>query len=348
VWLKSHHRRMRMFSRTKIDAWVRKALLGSAALRLAADLRAPAAAILMYHSVLPDPQSQADRLGDISHSQESFRAQMELLSRDYHPISLDDAIRKLRADEDLPKRAVIVTFDDGYADNYEVAMPILNEFGIPATFYVIVDCVEKHTLPWPGRLRFAFHKTRAEFWKDASDKSWALGDSPARERAFQAACGVCAKSGAQERNDLVTRIETELGVCLPAESDSLMMTPDRLMSLVDHGHVVGSHTMTHPNMAHVNENEAQWELAESKRRLDSMLGTPIKHFAYPCPALSPPWSEHTVQQTRAGGYESAVTTDDGLMQRGQNLLCLPRIRPTKSVEGLRWNLESALAGRAAK
>ncbi len=141
---------MRMFSRAKISGWVRKALLGSAALRLAADLREPAVAILMYHSVMRDPQSQADTLGDLGHSQESFRAQMELLSDHYHPISLDDAIRKIRADEDLPKRSVIVTFDDGYADNCEIAMPILNKVGIAATFYVIVDCIENGTLPWPA------------------------------------------------------------------------------------------------------------------------------------------------------------------------------------------------------
>jgi peptidoglycan/xylan/chitin deacetylase (PgdA/CDA1 family) len=336
-----------MFSRAKISGWVRKALLGSAALRLAADLREPAVAILMYHSVMRDPQSQADTLGDLGHSQESFRAQMELLSDHYHPISLDDAIRKIRADEDLPKRSVIVTFDDGYADNCEIAMPILNKVGIAATFYVIVDCIENGTLPWPCRLRFAFRKASVEVWRQ-SDRRWLLGDREGRDSAFMAACCLCARLNARERNDLVTRIEHELGVCLPAEFGSLMMTGDHLRSFVQHGHSVGSHTMTHPNLAHVDEIEAQWEIFESKRRLESMLGTPIKHFAYPCPALSPHWSERTISQCGEVGYESAVTTDDGLMQRGKNLLCLPRIRPTKSVEGLRWNLESTFAGRAAK
>jgi hypothetical protein len=73
---------------------------------------------------------------------------------------------------------------------------------------------------------------------------------------------------------------------------------------------------------------------------------PISHFSYPCPALSPHWSEQTVEQSRALGYQTAVTTISGLTRREDDLLCLKRLRPTKTLPGLRWNLESTFAGRA--
>jgi peptidoglycan/xylan/chitin deacetylase (PgdA/CDA1 family) len=123
-----------------------------------------------------------------------------------------------------------------------------------------------------------------------------------------------------------------------------MMSYDQLRELTRHGHIVGSHTMTHPNMAYLQEDDAQRELADSKQRLEAQLGV-IKHFSYPCPALSPHWSERTVEQSRTLGYETGVTTNSGLTRRGDNPLCLKRLRPTKTVEGLRWNLESAFAGR---
>jgi peptidoglycan/xylan/chitin deacetylase (PgdA/CDA1 family) len=118
-----------------------------------------------------------------------------------------------------------------------------------------------------------------------------------------------------------------------------------LRELAGHGHIVGSHTMTHPNMAQLKEDDAYRELAESKQRLESQLGAAVQHFSYPCPALSPHWTERTVEQSRVLGYNTAVTTNSGLTRHGDNLLCLKRIRPTKTVEGLRWNLESAFAGR---
>jgi len=333
--------------------WSKKTILASRALRLAGDLHGPSAAILMYHSVLPDPSRQADSLGGIVHSESAFRAQMELLAREYHPVSLDQTVKHIRDGEDFPKRSVVVTFDDGYADNFEVAMPILNQFAVPATFYVTVDCVENKRLPWPSRLRFAFRRTKQISWNDSktdsktdsNSKSWNLSSPLNREEAFLAACNSCCQLSGAAQEEFVRRIEHELQTSLPAESGSLMMSYDQLQKLAGHGHIVGSHTMTHPNMAQLKEDDAQRELAESKQQLESRLGASIKHFSYPCPALSPHWSERTVEQSRALGYETAVTTNSGLTRRGDRLLCLKRLHPTKTVEGLRWNLESAFAGR---
>jgi peptidoglycan/xylan/chitin deacetylase (PgdA/CDA1 family) len=324
----------------------KKAILASGALRLAGALHAPAAAILMYHSVLPDPAAQADSLGGIIHSEVEFRAQMELLAREFHPLSLDEMVKRFHAGQHLPKRSVVVTFDDGYTDNYEVAMPILDRFSIPAVFYATVDCVENKKLPWPSRLRFAFRKTKLTGWIDPLSKSWNLSDPPHREQAYLAACDDCCQLSGPAQGEFVKRIEQGLKTCLPVESGSLMMTYEQLRGLTLHGHIVGSHTMTHPNMAQVKPEEAERELAESKHRLELQLGMPIDHFSYPCPALSPHWNEQTVEQSRGLGYETAVTTDSGLARQGDNLLCLKRLRPTKTQPGLRWNLESAFAGRA--
>lgn len=139
--------------------------------------------------------------------------------------------------------------------------------------------------------------------------------------------------------------EAELAVRLPDSASSLMMDHQQLRGLLSHGHIVGSHTMTHPNMAHISESDATFELRESKKRLEVTLSLPIRHFSYPCPALSPHWNSRTVALSRAAGYETAVTTDSGLTRQGHDPLALKRISPTKTLDGLRWNLESAFAGR---
>lgn len=325
--------------------WAKSAVLATKALRLAAEVAAPSVAILMYHSVQPDPAQYIDSLGGIIHSESTFRHQMEMLARDYHPISLDELTRKIRLGDLLSRRSVAVTFDDGYTDNSEVAMPILNELGIPAVFYATVDCIENRKLPWPSRLRWAFRRTNLAGWTDSHGKVWNLTESATREKAFLAACDDCCRYSGKMQDEFVSRFEQELNATVPSSLASLMMDIDQLKSLVRHGHIVGSHTMSHPNMAHIAEEEARKELSESKVRLESALNSPVKHFSYPCPALSPHWNDQTIEQCRVLGYESAVTTNSGLTKLGDNLLKLKRVHPTKTASGLRWNLESVFAGR---
>src|SRR5216684_2312191 len=166
----------------------KKALLRSGLSRLAAGFRRDGAAILMYHSVMKDPSSQDVFLGGIAHSHDVFRGQMELLVRRYRPVSLDQVKRFARREVELPHRAVVVTFDDGYADNYEIAAPALNNFGVPATFYVTVECVEESRLPWPARLRFVFSTTKRARWADSSGRFWPLSGAVEREKAYLVSC----------------------------------------------------------------------------------------------------------------------------------------------------------------
>ncbi|MGB0010783.1 MAG: polysaccharide deacetylase family protein [Candidatus Sulfotelmatobacter sp.] len=326
--------------------FAKKTLVSSGLLRLAASIRGPSAAVLMYHSVLPDPSQWADTYGEIAHSEFVFRAQMELLAREFRPISLDEAIKHIHNGSNLPRRSVVVTFDDGYADNYDVAMPVLNRAGVPATFYVTVDCVENKRLPWPSRLRFAFRNTKLSTWSDPEGKNWPLNVPAEREVAFLSGCDACCQLSGAAQENFVVGVERELDAKIPCQQDSLMLTYEQMRALQRHGHIVGSHTMTHPNMAYIKADDAVRELTESKRHLEFNLETPIRHFSYPCPALSPHWSTKTAEQTQVAGYETAVTTDNGLTRSGDNPFCLKRLRPTKTVEGLRWNLESAFAGRA--
>jgi len=323
---------------------VKSAVLRSGLLQVAGRLRGASAAILMYHSVMEDPASQEAYLGEIIHPREVFRAQMELVARRFRPTSLQQVGHFLSGAGEFPDRAVVVTFDDGYTDNYEIAAPVLNELGIPATFYVTVDSVERRTLPWPARLRFVLRNTKKECWTDSSGKIWPLSNDMECEKALLHSCDECCQLTGSVQEKYVADLSEELDTQVPVESGALMMSYDQVRALEKQGHIVGSHTMTHPNMAYVNPEVARRELTESKQRLEQKLGGPVSHFAYPCPALSPHWTEQTVTASRAAGYETAVTTDGGLAGKGDDPLRLKRIAPSWTVNGLQWSLETGFAG----
>lgn len=324
----------------------KKALLGSGLLRMAAGLQDKGAAILMYHSVLEDPFQLADSLGGIVHSQTVFRQQMELLAREFHPMSLDELAILLRGKEKIPERCVVVTFDDGYRDNFEIAIPILDQVGIRAAFYVTVSCIEKRQLPWPSSVRFALRTTKRKNWTDPGGKLWPLETEADRDRAFAKACEYCCRTAGDTQEQLVSKIESELETCSVPSSAQLMMSWDEVRKVTERGHTIGSHTLSHPNVAQILLADVRIELQQSRARLEKQLSRTVTHFSYPCPALSPHWNEQTVEECRKAGYETAVVTDGGLARRQDSPLCLRRVRPSKTLDGLRWNLEWAFAGRA--
>ena len=133
---------------------VKRLLVGSRALQAWSRLGPVRAAILRYHSVAEDPQAFATTIGaGIIHSVTAFAQQMELLAREYHPVTIEEIEGFLRGDRDLPRRAVAITFDDGFRDNCESAAPILARFGLRAAFYVTTGCVGTGRAPWFCRLR---------------------------------------------------------------------------------------------------------------------------------------------------------------------------------------------------
>ncbi|MFZ0335128.1 MAG: polysaccharide deacetylase family protein [Candidatus Acidiferrales bacterium] len=327
--------------------WIQKAVVGSRVLDLAGRFRAPSAVILMYHSVRDDPKQHADLIGPgITHAASTFRHQMEILAREFAPVALDDILLFLRGEVNLPRRAVAVTFDDGFADNEEIAAPILDYFGIRGSFYATVDLIGTPKPPWYCRLRYSFLTTRKSEWANSLDgRVWSLQDRKSRDSALLAAFDLCAPLVADRQERAIRSIELALDAEFLASGRCFMMNWDQLRHLQKKGHIVGSHTLTHPNVAHVaDDTDLRTELAESKKRIELELGSEVVHFSYPHPALDPQWSDKTVEMTASAGYKTAVTTTHGLVSAGANPLCLGRLGAVRLEQAFRWNLSRIFIG----
>jgi len=324
--------------------WVKHSLVNSGILRLAARMKDRGVAVLFYHSVMDNPTLYFDLLGDIVHSTQVFRNQIEVLAKEYNPVTLSDVLQFVHDGRQLPPRPVVITFDDGYTDNYEIAAPVLQEFGVPGVFYVTVDCIDRQRVPWPARLRYAIFTTKKRSLEsDAS--SFALEDAAQRADVFAKLSDVCAKLSGQKQEKYVRWVELQLEVDASSISERLMMTWDEIRKLASSGHEIGSHTMTHPNIAYVSEPEMRAELSESKRRLEEELKSPMIHFAYPGPALRPNWNRQSRDISEQLGYKTATTIEHGPVQRQDDPLAMKRIGPGQDIHELRWNLECTFLGR---
>jgi peptidoglycan/xylan/chitin deacetylase (PgdA/CDA1 family) len=331
--------------KSKSKRLLKKALLRSSILGLASRLAPRSAVILSYHSIVEDPKLTENILG-ISQSRACFEAHMETLARDFSPVTVEDVARFAESRRKLPPRAVAVTFDDGFADNHEVALPILNRYGIPATFYIMVDAVENGTLPWYCRLRYAFHATKRSEWNDLErSRRYKLGSPEERKAALVAAWEAGARLTGSVQQQFIGRVEESLEIDAGDAQRGFMMNWGQVRSLKKVGHTVGAHTLSHPNVAQVSQEEARAEIVGSKERLEGEIGEPIDHFSYPHPALNPQWSRQTLEITREAGFKSAALTACGPVRAGDEPLALKRIYGSSDLDQFNWNMHCTFMGR---
>jgi peptidoglycan/xylan/chitin deacetylase (PgdA/CDA1 family) len=302
--------------------------------------------VLRYHSVLEEPERFAHSIGaGIIHSTTVFRQHMEILAREYHPVTVEDLRQFYAGEKSLPRRSVMVTFDDGYADNREIAAPILEQFGISGVFYVGVGAIEDAAVPWFCRLRYAFNVSKKDSVFDFAEGRKRPFKQPAdRYAAFLSASRRCATLTRAKQDAALLEIERELEISPLASKDCRMMTWDQVRELQQRGHFVGSHTVTHPNLAQVTADEVRYELGESKRRLEEVLKQPVIHFSYPSPILEPHHTEETRKIATQVGYKIAFTCTSGVPTAKDEPLATRRIAAANDLTEFRWNLESVLLG----
>jgi peptidoglycan/xylan/chitin deacetylase (PgdA/CDA1 family) len=257
----------------------------------------------------------------ITHPTRLFQAQMEYIARTCHPVTLDEVLEYVTGARRIPKRAVAITFDDGFRDNYEIVAPVMERYGLRGTFYIATSSVEGRPL-WFVRMRY-----------------WTIRARVARPQFLEASAR-CATLTQPEREEFMAKLEHA-----GSATDTFTMTWAQARDLLKRGHIIGSHSVHHPNLAKVPQMEMNFEMKESRRRLEAELGTLIRHFSYPNPILSPHWNKETMEASQQAGYSTAVTSNDGYVTKNIDALALPRQSAAQTMQEFVWNLELGFCGR---
>ena len=276
--------------------------------------------ILTFHRVLAEPDPILHDVVDAS----TFEAHMVFLKREFNVLPLGEASARL-ARGGLPARAACITFDDGYANNEQVALPILNRVGIPATFFIATGFLDGEVM---------FNDAVIEVIRTAPDgthdlaaldlPAYALSDSGTRRAAIDDLIERLKYRPLTERSTLVERLAGKTGGKLPTD---LMMAPAQIRRLHDRGMEIGSHTINHPILLRLDDNAARSEIVGSKRRLEEITDAPVTLFAYPNGKPGTDYGPQHVRMVRDAGFASAVSTVSAAAEGGSDLFELPRFSP---------------------
>ncbi|MCX6216757.1 polysaccharide deacetylase family protein [Spirosoma sp.] len=302
------------------------------------------ALILMYHRVdtLPcDPWQLAV-------SAENFEQQLAEICQYWRPISLPELRRDIAA-RSVKDRSVVLTFDDGYIDNFVQAKPLLEKYKVPATFFIATRHCESQAPFWwdelqtilvdapklPDLLQIPIGNEllTADLSSETvltpllreKQKTWAACVNTPTER-----CSIYEKiwqrlktMSAEEQQVQMARLR-EWAV-LPNEIPATLrcMTPDHLHALASNSlFTIGSHTMNHPALGERPAREQATEISGGNQYLHQQMGSPVKVFAYPYGN----YNETSVTLVREEGLSTAVTTEEGAVTSQTNPLRLNRFQ----------------------
>lgn len=289
--------------------------------------------VFIFHRVLPalDPllpgEPDADR----------FEAQMHWVKAWFNVLPLPEAVARLRTGS-LPERAAAITFDDGYANNYTVALPILKRLGLPATFFIATGFLNG------GRM---FNDTVIEALRHAKGEALdltriglgrhSIATIEARRAAIASLLGNLKYLEPGRRSEAEKAVVEAAGAELRAD---LMLSTEQLRGLAGAGMTLGAHTVNHPILASISEEEALTEMSASKDHLEGLTGERITLFAYP---NGKPGSDYTsvhAELARRAGFSAACSGIRGAGKAGCDLYQMPRFTPW---DRTRWRYALRLA-----
>ena len=277
--------------------------------------------ILMYHRVLKEPDPLQPDVPDIRQMAEQFRA----LAGAFKVLRLHEAAEMLREGR-LPAGAACITFDDGYRDNHDLALPLLREFRLPATVFVttgflnggcmfndtVVETVRR--LP-PGAIDLSEVGLGTRMITDIASRRALVIDLTRAVKYLDP----------QHRQDFCAELCRKAGAKLP---NDLMMDDHQVRALSDSGLVdIGGHTVTHPILAKVDPEQARREIIDNRDRITELTGRQPPCFAYPNGKPDLDYAAIHARMVQEAGYSSAVSTAVGVATDQADPYQLPRFMP---------------------
>ncbi len=255
---------------------VSHALVGSGTTALGRRLRDRKGTLILYgHRVQGDDEGYLQGCPP-----DWFRDQVAYLARHYEVLPLSTLVACLEERRPPPPRSVVLTLDDGFRDNVEQALPILDGLGVRATIFVVTQSLSDGRLPWAQRLGFVFQHTAA-----ASLQHELLGHEPvaltapsSRRGAYDHVKRALAPLPRELRDAHITALADALEVEPPLDR---MMDWGHARAALASGHEIGAHTYSHALLAAVPRDEARREMLRSKADLDEQLGIRRASFCFP-------------------------------------------------------------------
>ena len=293
--------------------------------------------IFAYHSL----SSKNDHNGLIHFDRKSlstaeFEAHLKMITTYGNPISLEEAITR----KNLPPHPVVLTFDDGYINNYTCAFPILKKYNIPATIFVMTGFIDRTTYLWSDRLEFIIEQAPSENIEFSWEKDrliLELHSNLGKIKSFQTIRKYLKELSEQQKLSFIEKLQQMVGIeynWSKVPEQLLPLTWEQINEMKGSGLIaIGSHTVTHPILSQCTLEQQRYELSQSQLRIRQETGTECNLFAYPNGRITD-FNSETIRLLKELKYLGAVTVVHGYVTENRDNFQLSRFGGDISLEAL--------------
>jgi len=281
--------------------------------------------VFVYHRVHPGKGNA--RVANIC--PEEFEKQIRYLKINFDIYSIDKLINVLKnnqIDNEGIKNIAVVTFDDGYKDNYVYAYPILKKYKIPASIFLITDYIGKGKLFWWDEIKYILYYTKKEKINLLNLGTFLLTDNEKKFSCFLFLLKKFKKMSSELKNKYINDLQNVCNVIIPLDlGKKRILSWDEICEMKDNGISFGAHTLTHTNLKNADLEEAEKEIVQSKAMIEKKVKTNVRSFAYPYGSKF--YGNKIVKLLKNNGFDCAFTTSEKLINQFKfcNIYSLPRI-----------------------
>lgn len=270
--------------------------------------------ILLYHGVTKEDSYGIENYSAKHINDNTFARQMKYISENCSPISIDDYLSSYLNNLTLPKNSVIVSFDDGFRNNYTTAAPILEEFQIPAVFYISSGIVNTDIMFWVDILEDCLNHSQAKNIEIDLEKkfSFSLLNDSQKIHALDKIKAFCKSASYEEMQRVVQQVESKCGVQSSVENSKNYekIKWNELSELNQNDlFTIGGHSLYHVILSQLDIKRLDIEIRSSIDLLNINLGTEIVHYSYP--------------EGKKNHFNSAVIN----CLKKYNIICCPTAEP---------------------
>lgn len=258
--------------------------------------------VFNYHRIGPVDSSYDAGIWDASPS--VFEQQVRFLKKEFDVIGPDDLETAVRARRG---RSVLLTFDDGYRDNFAAAFPILKRHGVRATFFVTTGFLDSGDIAWWDEVAWIVHASgRSELRLNPwLDRLLSLHPS-ARRATTMVLIDMCRNLSGESQRSFLDFLAGAAGTGRHRPGEDFWMTWEQVRQMRAAGMHLGGHTVSHPLLARLPAAEQHRQIVGCRDRIEAELGEPMRYFSYPYGSEGS-FDESTVRILAASGVELAFS-----------------------------------------